>query len=374
MFTWSKQTLGLVFLALALLTTSACGDSAADQEKEQQKIEEAKKADEEKKRKEAEAKAKEEEAAKKKQEEEAAAAAAADEQAKEEEAAAAAAAADQPEQPAVNTADATAANTPEKADDDGSLKLGIKEYASNLFGYQVGQQPTIVNQNWEQQLTQNFNQYNTICQNNGLGCPINNYQMFVDSGAQLGNVMFDNFYQAQPNFLTCNGNFNDYFGGFVRGGWLNEIQVVINVMVFFNGRLINQENYNENQYAPVVIHQLLQAFKAKYQQVLNGGYQHGGCYTPPMPQLPAPCQIGGGVCGYGNMNTGHYNTYPYYGVQHNTSINASCNLGCGNGYYGGYNNGYYGNSGVNWSIGAGGTNYDHNSSIGWGIQVGGSSW
>ncbi len=348
----------LTLLVLSIFLTvsiASCGEDPKPKEDkiEQQRKEEARKLAEEKKKKEEEEKKKAEEEAIAKLEEQRRLE---EEKKKQEETVEVA-------ETVTTSADSTkeAANTPTEAaapSDDDSVKLGIKEYASHLFGYPTGANPTIQNGDWQNQLNLAYNHYNNLCTNNGAGCPIPNYQMFHNSGSQLGSMMFDEFYGANNDFLRCDGNFNDYFGGFVRGGWLNQIQIVINVLVYFNGRLINQEHFSEHEYAPVVIHQLLDAFRNKYEQYIRDGR----CLQPQIILPPAPCQVGSGNCGYGGPMHGQHIQYP--NCNQPVIVAPHCTNGCNP--YG------YGQDNVHWNIGVGGTNYGNNNSISWGVNVGGT--
>lgn len=160
-----------------------------------------------------------------------------------------------------------------------NMALPIQTYANTLFGFQ-NNQPIINNNNWFTQLSTDYNHLNSNCSNFQADCPLTNYQMFHQSGSQLGATLFDRFYQENPRSLVCNGQFNDYFGGFVSGGWLNEVQVVIDISIYFQGRMIDQIQYNENNYAPVIIYQLMEGFKVRYNAIIEANSCHQAPVIP----------------------------------------------------------------------------------------------
>lgn len=349
----------ILFIAVFLASCGSEPEPKIDSNKAAAE-EAAKKATEEKAKKEIEAKAKAEKDAQIRKD--ADAKVAADEQQKQLELAEKAKAEEEANRLAAETVAKTATQN------DTNIKLEVGEYTKELFGY--SDQPQIVNTNWQSQLNQNFDYYHNLCGNNGSTCPIPNYQIFYDTGYDVGSNLFDQFYGQNNTLLTCNGNFNNYFGGFVQGGWLNNIQVVIDVSIFVNGQLFNRENFQENQYAPILIQRIIQAFEQKYNAIFNNPNQ---CYRPPIItapviinpcasgicQTPQTCSTGGGCQQPINFPQSN-GSYPIY-------VN-SCNNQCGYNY----NSAQYGNVGINGSVGGSHTNYGGSSvnTIGWNVSFG----
>ncbi len=189
---------------------------------------------------------------------------------------------EEPEVESISSKESNESETPTVAQtptDTEQTKLSVKEYAGQILGVQNGQ---FTNPNWHTQLTNDYNHISSFCTDGNPNCPVPNYNMFVQSGQNLGNHLFDTFYNSNTQGLQCNMDMNNYWAGFVGAGYLNRIEILINVSVFFNGRLINQEQFVEQEYAPVLLHHLYNNFQNQFNNYIN----QNRCVLPPPPPVP----------------------------------------------------------------------------------------
>ena len=169
-----------------------------------------------------------------------------------------------------------------------------------------------VSQSWLPRVQADYTRISPLCDpSNSTGysnCPVQDYPFFVSVGDELGPQMLERYYQAERELLVCsNGRFNqsyfdNYLAGFIRGqgqdNWLSDIQIVININVYFRGQKMAEHIYDQYSYAPIVIHRLMQSFRREYEKYITGG----NCFTPPVPQ---PCVTSFMAGNYRNNRCGY---------------------------------------------------------------------
>lgn len=174
-------------------------------------------------------------------------------------------------------------------------RIAFDQYLSVLFGYGNGR-PAIFNPNWELDLKVAYKAVQESCEPRISQCRAVNYNLLKTWGSTLGHLLFNNYFQAQPQFLICQGTFNDYFAGTVRGGWLQEIYITAGAVSRDSGTSNQNPTLNQRNSAHVLFFHLTQTFKQNYQSHIA----ENRCLNISNITPHIPCKYGIGICNYGN--------------------------------------------------------------------------